>query len=162
MFRPLNHMNNIYDNVSICYLEKGMSIPEACTHLGISISNYYKICKKLGKDSIASIKKYHMLNKDIQNESSKSRNQADHINQVQESFESGESETLDFFLNEYSLAKDKLIEANAIIESKDLYIKELVKAMEYLGNKVNELRNELSRDQNSSRTHKRPVLDLAK
>jgi hypothetical protein len=44
---------DIYYRVGANY-EKTCSIPKACKELGICISNYYKICKKIGRPSVAS------------------------------------------------------------------------------------------------------------
>jgi hypothetical protein len=50
-----------YEKITEKYMS-GQSIPEACAELGMTANNYYKICKKLGRRSIASIKKTNKNN----------------------------------------------------------------------------------------------------
>jgi hypothetical protein len=44
----------IYNKIEKLYIDKNLSVNDACKKMDISLSKYYKICKVLNKKSVAS------------------------------------------------------------------------------------------------------------
>ena len=45
-----------YKSIANMYVKEKLSIPAACTKIGIRLSTYYNICKKLGLESVTKYK----------------------------------------------------------------------------------------------------------
>lgn len=52
--RTLKSYNTIYDEIYKLYIDDDMTINKCCDKVHISPNQYYRICKTLGKNSVAS------------------------------------------------------------------------------------------------------------